>query len=158
MSAAPLYIVLPLAVVLFAVAVAAALMAVRGSRGRLSRSGRLGVHTPAAMAGDEAFTVANKVAAPVAAGAAAVAGVLAILVVSLPVAAAATVVIGLVGLVGSLVLLVAAGLLGDRAARQVPIPARRPGSAGAGCTGCACGGGGCAGISRTVPEAAVDPA
>lgn len=158
MSAAPLYLVLPLAAVLAVLAIAAAVMAVRGSRGILVRTGRLGVHTPAAMASDQAFTAANKVAAPVAAGAAAVAGVLAVLVVVLPVAAAATVVIGLVGLVGSLALLVAAGLLGDRAARQVPVPARRPGSSGAGCSGCACGGGGCAGIPRTTPAAAADPA
>ena len=158
MSAAPLYVVLPLAVVLAVLAIAAAVMAVRGSRGILVRTGRLGVHTPAAMASDQAFTLANKVAAPVSAGAAAVAGVLAVLVVLLPVATAATVFIGLVGIVGAAVLLVAAGVLGDRAARQVPLPARRPGSSGAGCSGCACGGGGCAGISRSAPTAAADSA
>ncbi len=158
-SAAPLYVVLPLAVILVVIAAAAALMAVRGRRGALTRSGRLGVHTPAAMASDEAFTIANRVAAPVAAGAAAVAGVLAVLVVVLPVATGATVVIGLVGLVGSLALLIAAGLLGDRAARMVPVPARRPGSAATGsCSGCACGGGGCAGISRNDPAAAAGSA
>ena len=155
MSAAPLYVVLPLALILVIIAAAAAVMAIRGHRGALARSGRLGVHTPAAMASDEAFAVANKVAAPVSGGAAVIAGVLAVLVVVLPVAAGATVVVGLVGLVGSLALLIAAGVLGDRAARMVPVPARRPGSGATGsCSGCACGGGGCAGISRNDPAAA----
>ncbi len=155
MSAAPLFLVIPIALILVVVAIAAAVMAVRGYRGGLVRSGRLGVHTPAAMASDEAFTVANKVAAPVSGGAAVVAGLIAVLVVVLPVGAATTVVIGLVGIAGSLALLIAAGVLGDRAARQVPVPARRPGSGAAGaCSGCACGGGGCAGISRTDPAAA----
>jgi hypothetical protein len=154
-SAAPLYVVVPLAVILAVLATAAAVMAVRGNRGALVRTGRLGVHTPAAMASDKAFTVANEVAAPVAGGAAAVAGVLAVLVVVLPVAAGMTAIIGLVGIVGAMALLVAAGVLGDRAARLVPVPARRPGSGATGsCSGCACGGGGCAGISRTDPAAA----
>ncbi len=155
MSAAPLFLVVPLALLLVVLAAAAAVMAIRGRSGSLRRTDRLGVHTPAAMASDAAFTAANRVASPVSGGAAVVAGVVAVLVVVLPVGAAATVVIGLVGLAGSLALLVVAGVLGDRAARQVPIPARRPGgAAGAGCSGCACGGGGCAGISRTRPAAA----
>jgi len=88
-----------------------------------------------------------------------VAGVPALLVLVLPLPTAGTVSIWLLGLVGSMVLLVLAGVLGDRAARQVPIPARRPGSAaGAGCSGCACGGGGCAGLTRTDPAAAAGQA
>jgi len=113
------------------------------------------VHSPAAMASDEAFTLANRVAAPVAGGAAVVAVVSAVLMLFLPLPAGASLVVGLVGLAGSVVLLLVAGVLGDRAARQVPIPARKPSSAGgAGCAGCACGGGGCAGISRSDPAAA----
>jgi hypothetical protein len=62
------------------------------------------------MASDEAFGVANKVAAPVSAGAAVIAGLIAVLVVALPVGTGTTVVIGLVGIAGSLALLVAAGV------------------------------------------------
>jgi hypothetical protein len=107
------------------------------------------------MASDDAFQLANRVAAPVSAGAAAVAAVMAVLMLALPLATGGTLTIFLIGLAGSMGLLVAAGVLGDRAARQVPIPARKPGSAaGAGCSGCACGGGGCAGITRNDPAAA----
>lgn len=102
--------------------------------------------------------MANRVAAPVAAGAAVVAGVLAVLVLVLPLQTAGTVMVWVVGLVGSMALLVIAGVLGDRAARQVPIPARRPAASGAGCGGCGCGGGGCAGLTRTDPAAAAGPA
>lgn len=159
MSDAPLFLTIPLALLLVVLAAAAGVMAVRGRSGSLQRTDRLGVHTPAAMASDTAFRTANRVAAPVSAGAAVIAGVLAILVVALPVPTAATLIIGLVGLAGALALLVVAGVLGDRAARQVPIPARRPGSAAAGsCSGCACGGGGCAGISRTDPATAAGSA
>ena len=111
------------------------------------------------MASDDAFALANRVAAPVSAGAAAVAAVIAVLVLVLPVSTAGTLTVFVIGLAGSMGLLVAAGVLGDRAARQVPIPARKPGSAGgAGCSGCACGGGGCAGISRNDPAAATGQA
>ena len=155
MSNAPLALTIPLALLLAVLAAAAAVMAKRGSAGTLQRTDRLGVHTPAAIASDDAFGLANRVAAPVAAGAAAVAAVIAVLVVVLPVSTAGTLTVFVIGLAGSMGLLVAAGVLGDRAARQVPIPARRPGSAGgAGCSGCACGGGGCAGISRNDPAAA----
>jgi hypothetical protein len=107
------------------------------------------------MASEEASALANRVAAPIAAGAAVVAVISAVLMVFLPLPVAAGVVVGLVGLAGALVLLLVAGVLGDRAARQVPIPARKPSSAGgSGCSGCACGGGGCAGITRTDPAAA----
>ena len=61
-----------------------------GFAGSLTRQGRLGVHTPAAMASDEAFAMANRVAAPVSAGAAAVAAVVAVLVVVLPLSTAGT--------------------------------------------------------------------
>ena len=155
MSNAPLLLTIPMALLLAILAVAAAVMARRGAAGTLQRTDRLGVHTPAAMASDDAFVLANRVAAPVSAGAAAVAAVIAVLVLALPLSTAGTLTVFLVGLAGSMALLVAAGVLGDRAARQVPIPARKPGSVGgAGCSGCACGGGGCAGISRSDPAAA----
>jgi hypothetical protein len=154
-SNAPLVLTIPLALLLAALAIAAALMARKGTAGTLQRSGRLGVHTPAALASDDAFAVANRVAAPISAGAAAVAAVVALLLILLPLSTAAAITVFVVGLAGSMALLVAAGVLGDRAARQVPIPARKPGTpGGAGCSGCACGGGGCAGISRNDPAAA----
>lgn len=158
-SAAPLGLTIPLAAVLLVLALAAALMAKGGFTGSLRRTGRLGVHTPPAMASDEAFALANRVAAPVAAGAAVVAGVLAVLVIALQLPTATTLVVWIVGLAGSMALLVVAGVLGDRAARQVPIPARAPASGGgAGCSGCACGGGGCAGITRNNPAQATGSA
>ena len=157
MSAAPLGLIIPLAAILAVLATAAAVMARRGFAGSLTRSGRLGVHSPAATASDDAFELANRVAAPVSAGAAAIAGVLAVLVVVLPLHTAGTLTVFVLGFAGSMALLVVAGVLGDRAARQMPIPARRPGSAGGGgCGGCACGGGGCAGLTRKDP--AVDSA
>lgn len=151
----PLGLTIPLAAVLAVLAIAAAVMARRGFAGSLRRDGRLGVHTPAAMASEEAFALANRIAAPVAAGAAAVAAVVAVLVFVLPLSVAGTITVWFIGLAGAAVLLVLAGVLGDRGARQVPIPARQPAAAGgAGCTGCACGGGGCAGLTRTDPAAA----
>jgi hypothetical protein len=111
------------------------------------------------MASDEAFAMANRVAAPIAAGSAAVAGVVAVLIIALQMPTATTIVVWVVGLAGSMALLLAAGVLGDRAARQVPIPARAPASAGAaGCTGCACGSGGCAGLTRNDPAQATGSA
>ena len=158
MSAAPLALTIPLAVLLAVLATASALMAKGGFAGTLSRKGRLGVHSPAAMASDEAFALANKVAAPIALGASVVAAVLAVLVLVLSPSTAMALVFAVIGLVGSLVLLVVAGALGDRAARQVPIPASKPAAAGGGCSGCACGGGGCSGITRSDPAAASGPA
>jgi hypothetical protein len=158
-SEAPLWLTIPLAVLLAAIGVASAVMARGGFAGSLTRKSRMGVHSPAAMASDEASALANRVAAPIAGGAAVVALVAAVLVVFLPLPTIASLVVGLVGLAGSVVLLLVAGVLGDRAARQVPIPARKPTSAGgAGCSGCACGGGGCAGISRSDPAAAAGQA
>ena len=155
MSEAPLWLTVLFALLLVVLGAAAAVLARGGFAGSLTRKNRMGVHSPAAMASDEAFTLANRVAAPVAGGAAVVAVVSAVLMLFLPLPAVANLVVGLVGLAGSVVLLLVAGVLGDRAARQVPIPARKPSSAGgAGCAGCACGGGGCAGISRSDPAAA----
>jgi hypothetical protein len=89
-----------------------------------------------------------------------VAGVLAVAVVALPLSTPTALVMAVVGLAGTMALLVVAGVLGDRAARQVPIPAAKPGSTagGGGCSGCACGSGGCAGLTRNDPAAAAGQA
>ena len=155
MSEAPLWLTIPLAVLLAAIGAASAVMARGGFAGSLTRKSRLGVHSPAAMASDEAFALANRVAAPVAGGAAVVAVVSAVLVLSCRCRPPPPWWSGWSVWPGPMVLLLVAGVLGDRAARQVPIPAGKPGSAGGGgCSGCACGGGGCAGITRSDPAAA----
>lgn len=129
-AAAPLALTLPIAAVLTLPAAAAAVAAVRGWTGRLKRTGRLGVHTLAASASDRGFEVANRVAAPVAAGAAGVGLVTALIVLVLPLTVLATIMVGVLGLVGMLFLLYVAAALGEQAARTVPLPARKPGSAG----------------------------
>jgi hypothetical protein len=83
--------------------------------------------------------------------------VLAVLLLVLPLSAAAALICFVVGLAAAFALLVTAGVLGDRAARHVPIPARQPAASGAGCGGCGCGGGGCSKLTRNSPTAA-DPA
>ena len=142
-------VALPLAVVLLVIAAVAALTAARGRVGGLSADGRLGVRSEAAVRSAQAFNLANRVAWPIVAGAGAVAGGCGLLVAAAPVGVPTTVVIFALGLAGSTALLVKAGQLGDRAARTVPKPAIKPG--GGSCSGCACGGGGCAGLTRTSP-------
>jgi hypothetical protein len=127
---APLGLTLPIAVLLALPATAAAIAAIGGWTGRLRRAGRLGVHTLAATASDRGFEVANRVAAPVVTGAAAVGLLTALIVLLLPVDVLTAIVVGVLGLIGLLVLLYAAAALGERAARTVPLPARRPGTAG----------------------------
>lgn len=156
MSNVPAFAI-PVAVLLLLLAGLSLVTARRGWSGTLPRSGRLGVHTAAASESDPAFRVANRVAAPVVGGAAVIGLVLAVLVVVLPFPAAATVVTGVLAIVAVLALLVAGGALGEQAARTVPIPARRP-QPNAACSGCACGGGGCAGLTRSVPADAGKPA
>ena len=153
MSTAPLAFTLPVVVLLLILAGLAALTAHRGWAGTLRRDGRLGIHSRAASISDDAFALANRVAAPVVGGAAGIALVLAVSVVFLPIAAAGSVVIGILGLIGVLVLIIAGGILGEQAARTLPVPARRP-QPSAACTGCACGSGGCAGLTRTVAPGA----
>lgn len=105
-----------------------------GWRGRLSLTGRLGLHTPAAVRDYGTFQLANRVAGPAVtvAGAVAVLGGLA--AVALP-TVAGEVVAAAIGLVGAVVIARAGGVLGDRAAAAVPAP--EP----AGCGGsCGCGG------------------
>ncbi len=147
MSNAPAAFTVTVTVLLLVLAVMAGLAARGGWAGTLRRDGKLGIHSPAATASDHAFSVANRVAAPVLAGAVVVAVVFAVLVVVLPVPTILTVVIAVIGLVAAAALVIAAGVLGEKAARTMPVPARRP-QAGAGCDGCACGGGGCSGLTR----------
>jgi SdpI/YfhL protein family len=102
-----------------------------GWRERLPRNRFAGVRTPATLRGERAFRVANKVAGlPIT-----VAG--AVGVVSGAVGLAAGWVVALVGLVGMVVIAVAGGVLGHRAAEAVPDekPELPPG-----CRGCQCGG------------------
>ena len=157
MPNAPAAFVLPVVILLLALALLAAVTARRGWHGSLERSGKLGLHSPAASASDDAFAVANKVAAPVVGGAAAIALVLAVLVAVLPLPSLGTIVIGVLSLGAVLALLVTGGVLGEQAARTMPVPARRPGSGGGGCDGCACGAGGCAGLTRTAVPVDASP-
>lgn len=147
-SNAPVAFTLPIVVLLLVLAGLAYVTARRGWARTLRRDGRLGVHTRAASMSDDAFAVANRVAAPVVGGAGAIAVVLAILVAVLPLATVGTVIIGVLGLLAILVLFMVGGVLGEQAARTLPMPARRPKPSGA-CDGCACGSGGCAGLTRT---------
>jgi len=153
-STASLALTIPLAVVLLLLAGLSGTVGLRGRAGALSRDGRMGVRTPASMASDEAFGVANRVAAPVALGAAAIAALLAVLILVLPVSSAGALILFVVALAVVFTLLLLAGALGDRAARHVPIPARRPAADGAGCGGCGCGGGGCSKLTRNTEPAA----
>jgi hypothetical protein len=146
-SNAPLAFIVPVTALLLAIAGIGAVTARRGWTGSLQRAGKLGIHSAAAASSDEAFAVANKVAAPVVGGASAIALVLPLLLLLLPLPSAATVVIAVLTLGGVIALLVAAGVLGEKAARAVPVPARRPGNS-ASCATCACGSGGCAGLTR----------
>ncbi|HJQ45863.1 MAG TPA: SdpI family protein [Amycolatopsis sp.] len=107
-----------------------------GWREKLPRDRGAGVRTAATLRSDDAFRIANKVAGlpTITAGVIGVfAGVGGLAVPT----TAGTVVAAVVGLVGMLALVFAGGLLGHRAALAVPAPAP------AGCSGCACGAGGC---------------
>ncbi|WP_111764901.1 SdpI family protein [Nakamurella deserti] len=143
-------VALPLALVLLVVAATAAVTAIRGRAGTLDRGGRLGVRSEAALVSADAFTLANRVAWPIVAGAAVIAGVCGVVLAVAPLGMPTGIVVFVVALAGTVVLLVKAAQLGDRAARTVPRPARKPGGGG-GCGGCACGGGGCSGLTRTAP-------
>ncbi len=150
-STAPAAFTVPVAALLLILAGLASVTAARGWTGTLRREGRLGVHSIAASSSDDAFALANKVAAPVVGGAALMSLVLGILVLVLPLPTLATVVIGVLSIVAVLVLMTAGGVLGERAARTLPVPLRRP-KPSAACDGCACGAGGCSGLTRkTVP-------
>ncbi len=107
-----------------------------GWRGRLPRNRFAGIRTPATLRSDTAFAAANRVAAPpvLAAGAiCATAGALALGADG----ALLTVIVAVAG-AGTVALLIAGGLLGHRVAAAVQSPPAP------GCSGCSCGGGGCA--------------
>lgn len=109
-----------------------------GSRGALPRNRFVGVRTPPAMASDDAFRLANRVAAPPLLAAAAVAVLGGVAVLAAPSVAASVVVLTVVG-VGMLALTLAGGVLGSRAAATVlaATVVKAPASP---CAGCACGG------------------
>lgn len=142
MSHAPLFLSLPLAALLLILALPLGIAGVRGWTGRLDRLGRFGIHTPAAQASDRAFALANKVGAPLMMAAAAVGAVCAVLVVTLPVGVVGAIVIAVIGVAGLFAQMLAATNLGERSARTVPLPARKPAGGGC-CGGCGCGSGGC---------------
>jgi uncharacterized membrane protein len=104
-----------------------------GWRGKLARTGRLGVRTPAALRDDAAFALANRVAGPVVlvAGLAAVLGGIAAFLLGGPLG---MVLAAVIGLAGALLFARAGALLGTRAAAALPAPV--PDS----CATCACGG------------------
>ncbi|HVW42267.1 MAG TPA: SdpI family protein [Amycolatopsis sp.] len=106
-----------------------------GWREKLPRDRGAGVRTAATLRSDDAFRIANKVAGlpTITAG---VVGIFAgVAGLAMP-STAGLVIATVLGLVGMVVLVVAGGLLGHRAALAVPEPAPAP----AGCAGCACGG------------------
>ncbi|AXB46275.1 SdpI family protein [Amycolatopsis albispora] len=115
---------------------------VLGWRERLPRERGAGVRTAATQRSDEAFRVGNKVAGlPTMAGGAI--GVLSGIAALFMPTVGGVIIAAVVGVVGTLVLLAAGGVLGNRAALAVPEPAPAP----SGCSGCACGAGGCGAFS-----------
>jgi hypothetical protein len=104
-----------------------------GWRRRLPRNRFAGVRTAATLRDDETFAVGNQVGAPlgIAAGGVAVVGGAAMLAAP---SAGAGWVLGGLSAAGVLVLSVAGGVLGDRAAARVPAPTL--GGCGGVCTGC----------------------
>jgi len=123
---------LVLGAALLLAAVALLVVAVLGARGRLRRNPWTGVRTRASLASDEAFTLANRVAAAPLAAAGAVAGLGGVAVLAGGPAALTWTVL-LVTAAGVLGLTGLGGALGDRAARRVT--ASEPACAGA-CAGC----------------------
>jgi uncharacterized membrane protein len=107
-----------------------------GWMARLPRNRWAGVRTPASMSSDEAFAAANRVAGPVVVTAGAVAVLSGLLAIGTDSALRA--VLASIGLVGAIVLTLAGGVLGNRAATLAP---KSP------CAGCACGAGGCGAIT-----------
>lgn len=110
-----------------------------GFRERLTREGGTGVRTQAALRSEEAFKLANRVAGlPTMAG-----GAISVLAGLAGLAMPTTgglVSAALAGVLAMLLLVMGGGVLGNRAALTVPAPAP---VAPAGCSGCACGAGGC---------------
>ena len=114
-----------------------------GWREKLPRDRGAGVRTAATMRSDEAFRIGNKVAGlPTLVGGliGVVGGVAGLLMPD----TAGLIVATVVGLIGLFALLVGGGVLGNKAASAVPEPSNIP----AGCTGCACGAGGCGVLTK----------
>lgn len=160
MTSAPLALSLPLAAVLLLLALPALITASRGWRAELTRENRLGLHTPAAVASEDAFQLANRVAAPLVAGAGAVALVTAGLTVLLPLGVAGALVVAILGFIGYFWQMASASRLGERAAMTVPRPARKPqgGCCGAG-GACGCGAGahgGAGAAGADIPDLVAD--
>ncbi|SDC80683.1 SdpI family protein [Actinokineospora iranica] len=112
---------------------------------RLPRNRFGGVRTAATLRSDEAFRVGNKVAGLPTAVAGLV-GVLGAVAGFLVTGTAGALTVSVVALLGLLGITLAAGVLGDRAARAVPEPAPE---LPAGCAGCQCGSGGCGALTKT---------
>jgi SdpI/YfhL protein family len=110
-------------------------VAVLGARRRLRRNRWAGVRTPATMASETQFVAGNRAAAaPVAAaGAVAVAGGAVLLAGA---AGALAWVVLAVSLAGVLVLALAGGVVGDRAAAATPAPAPFAAACAGTCAGC----------------------
>lgn len=106
------------AVLLFALAGLWATVGVRGLRGSLPRNRRFGVRTDETMRSDEAFRVANRVAAPGTIGA----SVILVLgaVATLAVDGGWSILFGVVALVAALVIIGLVSAIGVRAAATVP--------------------------------------
>ncbi|WP_020663716.1 SdpI family protein [Amycolatopsis benzoatilytica] len=115
-----------------------------GVRGRLTRAGGAGVRTEASLRSEEAFQLANRVAGipTLAGGAAAIIAGAAGLAMPTTAGLVAAAIVGLVALVA---MVFAGARMGTRAALTVPAPARVP----AGCSGCACGSGGCGVLQKS---------
>jgi uncharacterized membrane protein len=127
-----------LLVLLVAYGLPLGVVGVLGWRERLSFGGRLGVRTPAAARDERTFRLANRVAGPPMAVAGAVAVLGGIAVLGLPTVAGT--VIAVIALVGAVLIARAGGVVGTRAAAQLPAPPTTPSA----CAGCVCGAGGCA--------------
>jgi uncharacterized membrane protein len=93
-------------------------LAIRSWQGRLSRNYIAGVRTPSTMRSDEAFRIANKVAAPFSLVGGVLLAVTGVAQIVTPARAAAGVV--LTGVIIAAVVIVIGGLKGVRAARSAP--------------------------------------
>lgn len=132
--AVPVAVRIVLFAVLAAPGIAVGLVGWQGLRGRLVRNRFAGVRTAASMRSDESFALANRVAgAPQLAG-----GLIGLiggaLAASMPTTGSAFAVL-FVAIAGLLVLVLAAGVLGNRAAAALPEPVEGC-STGGGCAGC----------------------
>ena len=118
---------------------ALAVVGVLGWRRRLPRNRFAGVRTVNTLRDEEAFAVGNQVAAPTTLAAGAVAVLGAVVLLAAPAGPlgpplALRVIVVAVAVLGTLVLTVVGGVLGDRAARRVPVPTL--GGCSGACSGC----------------------